>query len=93
MKAPSPISVRSLIEAVVVAEDRAGADVGLGADAAVAEVGQVVGLGASVQSYVLNLDEIADVHVGAELGARPEAREGSDPRPFADNGACEMAEA
>src|SRR3546814_12514737 len=50
-----------LQEAVVVAGDGAGADVGGGADGGVAQIAQVVGLGALAQLGVLDLDEVADM--------------------------------
>ena len=67
-----------LVEAVVVAEDGAGADVGALAHAAVADIGEVVGLGARLEPGVLDLDEVADVRACADVGARPEARERPD---------------
>ena len=56
-----------LVGAVVVGGDAAGAVVDALAHRAVAQVGQVVGLGAARQRGVLHLDEVADVHLGAEL--------------------------
>ena len=50
-----------LEDAVVVAGDGAGADVGAGADPRVADIGEVVGLGALLDDRVLDLDEVADV--------------------------------
>ncbi len=67
-----------LVEAVVVAGDGAGADVGAGADARVAEIGEVVGLGARADLGVLDLDEVADPRLLAELRARPQPRERAD---------------
>src|SRR5215469_135017 len=58
------------LDAVVVAGDAAGADVGALAHIAVAEIGQVVGLDARRQARVLDLDEIADVDLLGKLGAR-----------------------
>ena len=83
MKAPAPISVLMLEEAVVVAEDRAGADVGARADDAVADVGKMIGLGALAQRRILDLDEVADVDAGAEIGTRPQTCERPDPRALA----------
>src|SRR3954447_4414414 len=53
-----------LVKAVIIAGDRAGADVRLRADLAVAEIAQVVGLGAPPDPGRLHLDEVADMHVG-----------------------------
>ena len=61
MKAPSPIIVLIFEEAVIIAGDRARADIGAGADLGVAEIGQVVGLGALAEPRLLDLDEIADL--------------------------------
>ena len=80
-----------LVEAVVVAKDRARADVGAGADAAIAEIGQMIGLGALLDRDLLDLDEIADMHVLGEIGARPQPRKRADARAFADAGALDMA--
>ena len=69
-----------LVRAVVVGGDAAGAEVDALADVAVAEVGEVVGLGAVAERRVLDLDEVADVHVGAERRAAAQARERADDR-------------
>ncbi len=70
-----------LVEAVVVAEDGAGADVGPGADAC-RRRGRRGGWPwrPAPMRRLLDLDEIADVHVGAELGAGPQPRERPDAR-------------
>ena len=62
---------RPLVHAIVVAGDRAGADVHVGADGRVADVGEVIRLAAIRDGGLLQLDEIADVHAGAELAAGP----------------------
>src|SRR5690606_15407548 len=49
-----------LVDAVVVAGDGAGADVGLAPDRGIAEVTEVVGLAALGHGRVLGLDEVAD---------------------------------
>jgi hypothetical protein len=49
------------VQAVVVSEDGARADLGARTDAAVAQIGQVVGLGALADLDLLDLDEVADV--------------------------------
>ena len=53
------------LEAVVVARDRAGANVGVAADGHVAEIREMVGLGAIANLGFFRLDEIADVNVAA----------------------------
>src|ERR687891_1039677 len=67
-----------LAETVVVAGDGAGADVCLGADAGVADVGQVIGLGAGLEHGVLDLDEVADPRARPDLGARAQPGERAD---------------
>src|SRR5690349_4560638 len=64
--------------AIVVAEDRAGADVDVRAHGAVAEIGQVIGLAALADRGLLDLDEVADVHGVVEHGVRAHARERPD---------------
>ena len=46
MKAPAPISVQCLVEAVIIAGDGARADIGAGAHARIAQIGEMIGLGA-----------------------------------------------
>src|SRR3546814_12249072 len=82
-----------LQEAVVVACDGAVADVGGGPDGGVAQIAQMVGLGALAQFGVLDLDEVADMGAAAELGPRPQPREGAEHHVIADLGALEVAEA
>src|SRR5690606_23439032 len=52
-----------LAETVVVAGDRAGADIGFGTDAGIADIGQVIDLGAGLDARLLHLDEIADMRL------------------------------
>ena len=63
MKAPAPILVCVLLLAVVVAGDGAGADIRRVADLGVAQIGQVLALGAGAEAGLLQLDEIADARV------------------------------
>src|SRR5690606_27640572 len=70
-----------LAETVVVAGDRAGADIGFGTDAGIADIGQVIDLGAGLDARLLHLDEIADMRLRPDLGAR------TQPRVRADRGA------
>src|SRR5881394_19764 len=55
-----------LVRAVIVAGDRAGADVHVATNLGVAEVGQVVHLAALGDRRLLDLDEVADLHVPGE---------------------------
>ena len=59
-----------LVHAVVIARDRAGADVRALADRGVAQIRQMVGLRAASQRRFLELDEIADVRAVADVGLR-----------------------
>src|SRR5450432_1573775 len=68
----------TLLVAIVIARDRAGADVDTRADDGVPQIAEVVGLAAPPQHRLLELDEVADVRLGPDVGAGPEARERSD---------------
>src|SRR5437764_11974590 len=70
--------------AVVIAEDGAGPDVGPVADAAVTDIGKVVGLRALPDLGFLHLHEISDPRSGAELRARAQPRERADRGAFAN---------
>ena len=61
MNAPSSIVVVLLVHAVVVARDRAGADVDVVADRRIAEIGEVHRLRAGAEHGLLHLDEVADL--------------------------------
>ena len=84
MKTPSSIDRLVLGCAVVVAGDGAGADVDIRADRGIAEIGQVVGLGARAERRLLELDEVADVRLLADVGVRPQVRERADARAGCD---------
>ena len=81
-----------LVGAIVVAGDRPGADIRALADAGVADIRQVIDLGASFKRRRLHLDEIADLGLRAELRARPQARERADRGSLADVGTFEVRE-
>src|SRR6185295_272379 len=78
--------------AVVIAEDRAGTDIRARADAAVADIGEMIGLGALPDLDRLHLDEIADANSRPKFRARPQPRERTDRRALADMRALQMAE-
>src|SRR6058998_1841805 len=69
-----------LVRSVVVAHDRAGADVDVSAHLAVADVGEVIRLGTCAYATRLELHEVADVHSLGEARARA----GADARVRAD---------
>ena len=73
-----------LVEAVVVAGDGAGADVGTGADMGVADVGEMIDLDAGFENRGLGLDEIADPRALAQRRSRPQPRVGTDRGILAD---------
>ena len=65
-------------DAIVIARDRPGADIGARADGCIADIAEMVGLRAGFHHGFLDLDEIADVHVLLQ------ARTGTQPRIGAD---------
>ena len=69
---------RVLPNPVVIAGNRAGADVHLLADRRVAQVGQVVGLRPAPEPRLLQLDEVADARARANLRVRADVRERAD---------------
>src|SRR5262245_50827861 len=71
---------------VIVAGDGAGADIGPLPHKRIAEIGEVVGLGAGPQHDVLRLDEVAYPRLRADATAGPEPRERTDHRPGFDAG-------
>ena len=92
MKQSSSITVRFLFGAVVVAGDGAGADVDVGADLGVADIGEVVGLRALADAARLDLDEVADVHLVGEARAGPQPRVRAEQAARADLGVVEVRE-
>ena len=81
-----------LAVAIVVHGDRAGADVGGRADVGIAQIGQVVGLGAAAHASGLELDEVADMDLVGDIRARPDTGERADEGIAADAGAFDVAE-
>src|SRR5579871_3690016 len=66
------------VDAVVIAGDRAGADVDATANLAVADVAQVIHLAALADEAVLHFDEIPQMHAIGQPRLRPQARERPD---------------
>src|SRR6267378_2914169 len=66
------------VEAVVVAGDRAGANVRFRAGLGIAEIREVHRLGAFADGALLQLDEIADARIGFQMIVWAEARERAD---------------
>src|SRR6476646_2903763 len=81
-----------LAEAVIIAGDRAGADICAGADRRIADVGQVIDLRPLGNIGILDLDEIADLRAFGEAGAGPHPGEGADDLSRADLRSVDMAE-
>src|SRR5690606_19225273 len=81
-----------LVGAVVVAGDRAGADVHAGAHFGIAHVGEVVRLRTFTHAGRLHLDEVADMGVGGKLGPGAQPGIGADPRLRPDVGAVDVGE-
>ena len=67
------------IDAVVVADDGACADVDAAADGGIAEIAQVIGLGSLAEFCRLRFDEVADVHFVGKTGARTQPGVWTDP--------------
>src|SRR6185437_7696453 len=78
--------------AVIITGDGAGANIGAGTDVRVADISQVIGLGAGLDLSFLYLDEIADMHVGTEIGAGAQPGKRSDAGALADVSAFQMRE-
>src|SRR5256884_9910726 len=83
-----------LVRSVVVAHDRAGADVDVSAHLAVADVAEVIRLGTRAYATRLHLHEVADVHSVGEAGARArtDARVGADAAAGAHGGGARVGE-
>src|SRR5256885_866046 len=83
-----------LVRSVVVAHDRAGADVDVSAHLAVADIREVIRLGACAYATRLDLHEVADVHALGEVRARArtDASVGADAAVRADVRVLEVAE-
>src|ERR1700730_3557501 len=79
-------------DAVVIAGDRSGTDIGAGADACITDIAQILGLVAGLDRRLLDLDEISDVYVLLQPRARTQSRIGSDRRALADMSPFEMRE-
>src|ERR1700744_907394 len=61
-----------LVEAIVIAGNGTSSDICTRADAGIAKVGQIVGLGALFNAAVLHLDKIADMDVFLDHRAGPQ---------------------
>ena len=73
-----------LLFSVVVASDGSGANVDVGAEGGISEVGEVVGLGAAPDFGVFGLHEVADVGLRADLASGAQMGEGAQLRVVPD---------
>src|SRR5262245_2853253 len=73
-----------LVDAVVVAGDRAGADVDAFTDGRVPDVGQVRHLRPAADRRLLQLDEVTNLRLGADVGQRPQMAERAERRRLFD---------
>src|SRR5688572_31636599 len=69
-----------LVDAVVVARDRPRTDVDAISHRGIADVREVVGLGAASDARLLDLDEVADPRLDADVRLRPQVAERSELR-------------
>src|SRR2546430_1556497 len=81
-----------LVRSVVIARDRAGADVDVSSHLAVADVGEVIRLGTCAYATRLDLHEVADVYPFGEARAGTDARVGADAAIRADVRVLQVAE-
>ena len=67
-----------LAEPVVIAGDGPRADIGLASDLSIAQIGQMIGFGASTERRLLDFNEIPDMDILFEVSAWPQVREGAE---------------
>jgi hypothetical protein len=71
---------------------KTAAPIGLGPHFGIADIGQVIGLGALADHRLLDFHEIADVGVFADFGTGPQPGVGADAGTRLNGGAFDMAE-
>src|SRR5690606_31249666 len=89
---PRPYLGAIFPDAVIIAGDRARADIGARADAGIADIAEVVHLGPRRDVGILDLAEIADLRLVPHHRARTKARKWPDRGARPENCAFEMAE-
>ena len=80
------------IRSIVVTGDGAGTDVAIAADDRIAQVGEMIGLGAFAQHGFFGFDKITNMDIIAQYGAWPQTGIRADGGALADFGAVEMRE-
>src|SRR5215469_9107847 len=73
-------------DAIVVARDCPGANIGGLSEFSVSQIGEMIRFRAFPKLRVLQLDEVSNVRVLADLSAAPQPRERADPRARLDPG-------
>src|SRR5262249_9018044 len=82
-----------LLKAVIVAGDGAGADIAARPHARIADIGEMIDLGALADPRLLHFDEITDMGIVTDLGPGPQPCEGTDAHAVGDFGTFDMREA
>src|SRR5215467_475194 len=76
---------RVFLDAIVIACDDAGADVDVLADRRIAQISKVLGFRTRPQRRFLDLNEVADLHLGAKSGPHAEVRIRTDRNIFTND--------
>ena len=79
-------------DAVIIARDGARADIGALADPCITDIGEMIGLRASLDRGLFHFDKVADVHILAEVSAGSQSSERTDARVLADMRTLKMRE-
>ena len=79
-------------DAIVIARDRAGTDICARPNGRVTDIAEVIGLGARSDHGLLDLDEIANMHIGLKTRAGAQPGIGSHNRSLPDASMVEMGE-
>ena len=79
-------------DAVIIACDAAGTDIGALADPRIANIGEMIGFRPGLNRRLFHFDKVPDVDVLAEVGAGTQPSERTDTRAPTDMRALEMRE-
>src|SRR5206468_883213 len=91
-KGAFPDNRSGFVKTVIIARDRASPDIGARSDFAVADIGEVVGLGPRAEPGRLDFDEIADVHLLFKDRSWAQSSKWTDPRTHSDHRSFEVRE-